>query len=565
MNSHQPHLSIKVLYVFCIFTLLTLYSPSQFASGAGDNPNPPQEIVKLVFIHHSTGENWLTDSYGNLGMTLATNNYFVSDTNYGWGPDAIGDRTDIPNWLEWFRSPSTPQYVGALLAENNQNSAYTRSLSDPGGENQIVMFKSCFPNSALEGDPNDPPAPGDGLSVSNAKYIYNELLKSFRTRPDKLFIVITAPPLSDPTYAQNARAFNTWLVQDWLEENDYPYANVAVFDFFNVLTHPENHHLFRDGKIEYINNNGNSTLAYPSGDDHPNEQGSQKATAEFIPLLNVYYHRWKASNPPTSSSQPVEFGQPAQSGSEIQVPLIMNPTGSGWIDDFENPSGLNTEGWQTFFDEATPTTISCEIQGENVHGGAKAMHITFNVAANSWATCALIFNTVQDWQPYQGISYFVRATQPAILFDLDVYGGSREQMTTHLYTVETNPDMTSGWVEMNHTWDQILRASWEANAGTAIDPKQVVGLAIGFSTLPDTPNTGEIWIDDLSFLGATPAQPQVVQPTQEIVLNATPTMGVLPAEETPQKRTCGICASPIFMGLLLSSLGIVRWRDRKLR
>ena len=41
----------------------------------------PEQPVKLIFIHHSTGENWLTDGYGNLGSTLGENNYFVSDTN----------------------------------------------------------------------------------------------------------------------------------------------------------------------------------------------------------------------------------------------------------------------------------------------------------------------------------------------------------------------------------------------------------------------------------------------------------------------------------------------------
>ena len=32
---------------------------------AADNPAPPASPVKLVFIHHSTGENWLTDGYGD--------------------------------------------------------------------------------------------------------------------------------------------------------------------------------------------------------------------------------------------------------------------------------------------------------------------------------------------------------------------------------------------------------------------------------------------------------------------------------------------------------------------
>jgi hypothetical protein len=46
-----------------------------------DNPNPPTATVKLIFIHHSCGENWLADDNGGLGTALRDNNYFVSDTN----------------------------------------------------------------------------------------------------------------------------------------------------------------------------------------------------------------------------------------------------------------------------------------------------------------------------------------------------------------------------------------------------------------------------------------------------------------------------------------------------
>ena len=192
--------------------------------------------MKLIFIHHSTGENWLTDGYGDLGRTLDENNYFVSDTNYGWGPEAIGDRTDIPNWTEWFASDNTPTFMDALFNETEQHSSYTRTLSDPGGENEIIMFKSCFPNSALEGSPNDPPGTYEELSVGGAKYVYNTILPFFASHPEKLFIVVTAPPLIDGTYGENARAFNQWLVNNWLRENNYSLDNVAVFDFYNILT-----------------------------------------------------------------------------------------------------------------------------------------------------------------------------------------------------------------------------------------------------------------------------------------------------------------------------------------
>ena len=167
-----------VLGLFSILALLFLTAGGVYPapSAQADNPNPPDQPVKLIFIHHSTGENWLMDGYGDLGRTLAQNNYFVSDTNYGWGPNSIGDRTDIPNWMEWFRSGETPTYMNALFSESGQNSSYSRAFPDPGGENQIIMFKSCFPNSDLEGNPNDPPGDYEDMTVSGAKYVYNQLL-----------------------------------------------------------------------------------------------------------------------------------------------------------------------------------------------------------------------------------------------------------------------------------------------------------------------------------------------------------------------------------------------------
>ncbi len=72
------------------------------------------------------------------------------------------------------------------------------------------MFKSCFPNSQLGGGLDDPvPAIGDnplkGAScgsqyhtIANAKGIYIDLLEYFKTRQDKLFVVIVTPPVQDP-------------------------------------------------------------------------------------------------------------------------------------------------------------------------------------------------------------------------------------------------------------------------------------------------------------------------------------------------------------------------------
>jgi hypothetical protein len=278
--------------------------------------NPPADPVRLIFIHHSCGSNWLSDSNGGLGIALRDNNYFVSDTNYGWGLDSIGSSTDIGHWWLWFRGPDSTEYLNALYAENGQHSSYSRMSTDVSGENEIIMFKSCYPNSALKGDVNDPVPPIDSNplrgqscgsqyhTVANAKGIYIDLLEYFKTQPDKLFVVVTAPPLTDAAYADNARAFNNWLVNEWL--TDYNVGNVFIFDLYNVLTtnggdadtndvglESGNHHRWWNGAVQHKTDGDEdanpNALEYPTGDNHPSKAGNQKATTEFVPLLNNRY------------------------------------------------------------------------------------------------------------------------------------------------------------------------------------------------------------------------------------------------------------------------------------
>jgi hypothetical protein len=319
------------------------------------NPDPPVLPVKLIFIHHSCGENLLADHDGGLGLALMDNNYFISDTNYGWGPDDIGDLTDIGHWWLWFRGPNSSIYLNALYSEEGQHSDYSRMRENPGGLNEIIVFKSCFPNSHLDGKPGDPPPSGnnplkgedcgsDHHSVANAKGIYNDLLSYFATRQDKLFIVMTAPPLcsnsTDALHAANARAFNNWLINGWLE--NYAFHNVAVLDFYNVLTsnggdsntndldRPSgNHHRWWNGAVQHIQTVNQNTSAYAQDpwDSHPTTAGNRKAAQEFIALLNVYFNCWKGTGdcPGADSSNlaPVidSFTADLTSG---KVPLTVN-------------------------------------------------------------------------------------------------------------------------------------------------------------------------------------------------------------------------------------------------
>jgi PKD repeat protein len=365
-------------------------SGSFIVSSGGSTPPPPASPVKLIFIHHSSGQNWLDDGNGALGIALENNNYFVSDTNYGWGPtyaggtDHIGDHTDIGNWYDWFRGPDSATYLAALYAESGEHSSYSRLATDPGGKNTIVMFKSCFPNSALKGNPDDPVPPiasnpmksqsagADSYTVANAKGIYIDLLNYFATKQDTLFIVITAPPLIDGTYGNNARAFNQWLVNDWLK--NYPYKNVYVFDFYNVLTTnggnantndlgaaTGNHHRWWNGAVQHQVIMGFNTTAYPTGDDHPSQAGNLKATAEYLPLLNYAYNQWTGS---TVQSPVASFtGTPRSGTAPLTVQFNDTSTGSpiSWNWSFGDGSLSTSRNASHSYPNAGTFTVSLNV------------------------------------------------------------------------------------------------------------------------------------------------------------------------------------------------------------
>jgi|WetSurMetagenome_2_1015567.scaffolds.fasta_scaffold172588_1 hypothetical protein len=314
--------SLVVSFICFLFPGCGGGTPTPDSGGGSDsNPNRSPSTMKLVFIHHSVGEAWLSPDSGNLRQALNNNRYYVTDSNYGWGPEdldagdasTIGDHTDIGNWYNWFLGPHRETYMPALYANTQLTDGVgPNTVSDPGGANKIVMFKSCFPNGqSLSGNPDDPPLPagqanpiwgqatGDETiyTVANVKGLYRDLLVYFAQHPEKLFLLITTPPSGtrsvDAQMAARLRGINTWLVNHWLE--NYSLNNVAAYDYSNVLT-ANGHHWYKNGGVQYIVGDSDF-LAYPtsSTDDHPSPAGQQKATGEFLSVLNYFVNRWQGN------------------------------------------------------------------------------------------------------------------------------------------------------------------------------------------------------------------------------------------------------------------------------
>jgi hypothetical protein len=439
------HVSWNVVLILFIALLIAPAIPA--------DTSPPDNPVKLVFIHHSVGENWLSDDNGGLGKSLGENNYFVSDTYYGWGPDSIGDRTDIPDWMEWFTGQNRDTYMDAVFTEYHDDAAgydyYNRPMTDPGGENRIILFKSCYPNSNLAGNPGDPVGDSPDLSVGGAKYVYTRLLEYFRQHPEKLFIAITPPPEISPEYAESAEAFSRWMVEDWLDS--YQGTNAGVFDLHAVLSSPDNHHTAEGDTVVYTTGHGN-TLAYPTGDPHPSKAGNIKATREFVPLLNYYYNHWKGGNPsPRVTDRPVE---PVDTP---DAPTPGEPTDSSIGIPISSSDGetLHTDGgkiggsWVTYDDGDSTISLST---GED----PSSFCVETTIVPGGWATVETLSDEPEDWSAYSGISYVISAEREGIPYSLVLYAGEgREEKTGYSVSKSTGPVNTGAEELISIPWSEF--------------------------------------------------------------------------------------------------------------
>lgn len=217
---------------------------------------------RLVFIHHSVGRAWLKDGLRDelLGLRLSVHSA-SRECN-------IGIDTDLNHWLPKFKNDWDEIVHYDYFSEDNRSDK----------ENDIIMFKSCYPNSdivsegAKSGDPYS-----EQRTMSNSKAVLDSLQAIFAEHPDKIFIYVTAPPLNrDRTNLENAkraREFNNWVKNDFLnsykEQTDL--NNLFVFDLFDILADSDN---VLDSRFVIREN-----------DSHPNFEGNKKATKEFLKFI----------------------------------------------------------------------------------------------------------------------------------------------------------------------------------------------------------------------------------------------------------------------------------------
>jgi len=233
---------------------------------------PSAVLTNLFFLHHSTGDGIIVQGHmrrhiadyntahgtrfkfwdhGYNSEGLRNPNGRFTGTNY----NVPGDNTDPDGlWQLWTSEDADWVQCRNLILDHHG----------------VIAFKSCFPASAIP----------DPATLNQRKQWYLAIRGFFDTRPDKVFVVMSTPPLhrlaTNPTEAKNARRFARWLKSPTYLSG---HPNVFCFDLFNRLAAPD------DGsptanmlRYEYEG-------SHSSDDSHPNARANRTVAPAFVQAL----------------------------------------------------------------------------------------------------------------------------------------------------------------------------------------------------------------------------------------------------------------------------------------
>ncbi|MDD5483517.1 MAG: hypothetical protein PHP98_07695 [Kiritimatiellae bacterium] len=240
-------------------------------------------LDNLFFLHHSTGGGLIS---GGMRETIAGYNAAHGTAfafwDHGYNGEGLRDASGnfTGNSYEIPGDNTDPDGLYYLWTSANDDAAACRGkiLANHG----VIAFKSCFPAANIP----------DEATLNQYKAWYLAMRDVFDRHPDRLFVVMSTPPLhrlaTDAAQANNARLF-----ANWLKSSEYlsGRANIVCFDLFDCLA--GNDHML---KYEYEN-------SHDSSDSHPNATANQTVGPLFANFLIASALNY--NSPPSRPAVPI--------------------------------------------------------------------------------------------------------------------------------------------------------------------------------------------------------------------------------------------------------------------
>jgi len=233
------------------------------------------DFTDIIFLHHSVGRGIIAQGSLRERLSKAGLSFYDQDYNSLGLTDSQGKSTGYSYWVP--EDNTDPDGLSRIF----QQPIYPAPINTLSGlfQHEVIMIKSCFPNSHI----------GSDAQLRTAQTNYRAIQSIMKEHPEKLFIVLTTPPLTpaetNPTEAERARKIADWLASEDFRDQS---GNIFVFDLFNLLaddrpTSPD----FNMLRAEYQNGT----------DSHPNQRANEvvgQKLSDFIQESIVDYGSiWK--------------------------------------------------------------------------------------------------------------------------------------------------------------------------------------------------------------------------------------------------------------------------------
>ena len=221
------------------------------------------KYTDVIFLHHSVGHNLIEQGSVRQAFTQAGYSFFDHDYNWpgltdpsgqekGYNYDVPEDNTDINGLARIFSQPVYPLPINTLSGLL---------------QHEVIIVKSCYPNSDITSD--------ERLAQNKAMYLGMRAVMD--QHPDKIFILVTTPPLN-PAETNSETAARARTIANWLKSDEFlqGHPNVFTFDFYSYLADdqpgsPEINML----RTEYQN----------GADSHPNQLANETVGPKFVQFV----------------------------------------------------------------------------------------------------------------------------------------------------------------------------------------------------------------------------------------------------------------------------------------
>lgn len=202
----------------------TITNPVRAVFGSSDIAHSSQgDFSNVVFLHHSVGNELI--GYGKVRETLREHGYVLWDHEYNFN----GLRDPDGNYTGYSYNVPQDNTDPDGLAEIFHQKEYSLPVNTFSGllQHDVIVFKPCF-------------APANNITTEGQleryKEWYREIRDSMDAHPEKVFVVLTIPPINpvstNPVEAARAREFANYLISD---EYLSGHPNVFTFDFYDYL------------------------------------------------------------------------------------------------------------------------------------------------------------------------------------------------------------------------------------------------------------------------------------------------------------------------------------------